>query len=76
MFFGRMNDPTASAYIKGACGDEMEFYLFIRNGIIEDIKFYTEGCAVTRACGAVAAELAVGKGIMETLGKRHMSPTQ
>ncbi len=23
-FFGRMNDPTAVASIKGICGDEME----------------------------------------------------
>ena len=41
--FGRMNDPTSAASIKGPCGDEMEFYLVIKDRIIEDIKFYTKG---------------------------------
>lgn len=67
-FFGRMNDPTASAYIKGPCGDEMEFYLVIQDGIIEDIKFYTEGCPATRACGETAASFAIGKTIDTVLG--------
>ncbi len=31
-FFGRMYDPTAAAFLKGICGDEMEFYLYIRGG--------------------------------------------
>ncbi len=36
--FGRMNNPTASALLKGICGDEMEFYLYIKNGIILKIR--------------------------------------
>ena len=32
--FGRMNNPTASALLKGVCGDEMEFRLYIKDGII------------------------------------------
>ena len=27
-FFGRMTDPTGSAFVVGLCGDEMEFYLY------------------------------------------------
>ncbi|MGD9014857.1 MAG: iron-sulfur cluster assembly scaffold protein [Candidatus Omnitrophota bacterium] len=70
---GRMNDPTSSAYLKGRCGEEMEFYLVIKNRIIEDIKFYSEGCIATRVCGSVTAELATGKSIDEALG---ISPQQ
>jgi NifU-like protein involved in Fe-S cluster formation len=33
-----MNNPTASALLKGICGDEMEFYLYIKNGIILKIR--------------------------------------
>jgi len=66
--FGRMNDPTASAYLKGPCGDEMEFYLVIKNNIIEEIKFYTEGCTATSVCGFTTAQLALGKTIMDALG--------
>ena len=36
-YFGRMNSPTASALVKGACGDEMEFYLVIDDGVIIDL---------------------------------------
>ena len=66
--FGRMNDPTSSAYIKGPCGDEMEFYLVIKDNIVEDIKFYTEGCIATQVCGSVTADLALGKSIDDVLG--------
>jgi nitrogen fixation protein NifU and related proteins len=66
--FGRMNDPTAAALIKGPCGDEMEFYLVINDKIIEEIKFYTKGCVATRVCGAMTAQLALGKSIDEALG--------
>ena len=64
---GRMNDPTAAAIVKGLCGDEMEFYLFIRDGIIEDARYYTEGCAHTRMCGAAVARSAKGKSVMNAL---------
>jgi nitrogen fixation NifU-like protein len=66
-FFGIMNDPTASAYLKGPCGDSMEFYLVIENKIITDIKYFTDGCGATRACAAMAAHLAYGKTVAEAL---------
>ena len=65
--FGRMNDPTSAAYIKGPCGDEMEFYLVIKDRIIEDIKFYTEGCIATMVCGSVVADFALGISIDDAL---------
>ena len=66
-FFGRMNDPTSSSYLKGPCGDAMEFYLVIEDNRITDIKYYTDGCGATRACSAMAAHLAYGKTIHEAL---------
>ena len=66
--FGRMNDPISSAWIKGPCGDEMEFYLFIKKDKVVEIKFYTEGCISTRVCGSVTASLALGKTIYDVLG--------
>ena len=67
--FGRMNDPSASAYLKGICGDDMEFYLLIKkDNTIEDIMFYTEtGCEATVACGETAAKMAIGKSINEAM---------
>ncbi|MFA5156683.1 MAG: iron-sulfur cluster assembly scaffold protein [Candidatus Omnitrophota bacterium] len=66
-FFGRMNDPASSAYLKGPCGDSMEFYLVIEGGKITEIKYYTDGCGATRACAAMVTYLAHGKSIKEAL---------
>lgn len=67
-FFGRMNAPTASAVLRGPCGDSMEFYLFIRDGVIIDAKCFTEGCSHTRTCGVAVARRARGETINGALG--------
>jgi nitrogen fixation NifU-like protein len=66
-FFGRMNDPTGAAVVMGQCGDEMEFYLDIREGRIVDAKYYTDGCANSRQCGKAVAQRATGKSLMDGL---------
>ncbi|MBU1726422.1 MAG: iron-sulfur cluster assembly scaffold protein [Candidatus Omnitrophica bacterium] len=66
-YFGRMNDPVSSSYLKGPCGDAMEFYLVIDKGTITGIKYYTDGCHATRACAAMVSRLAEGKTIKEAL---------
>jgi nitrogen fixation NifU-like protein len=66
-FFGRMNDPIASASICGPCGDSMEFYLDIRDDVIVDIRYYTDGCGNTRSCGHGVARRAKGRGITDAL---------
>jgi len=72
-YFGQMTDASGAAYTRGLCGDEMEFYLVIENNIVIQIKYYTKGCAFTRACGAVAARFALNKPIEEVL---RISPQQ
>jgi nitrogen fixation NifU-like protein len=67
VYFGRMNDPTASASVKGLCGDEMEFYLVILNDRIADVRYYTEGCGNTRACGHAVARRAKGLTVTDAL---------
>ncbi len=66
-FYGQMNDPTASASIKGLCGDTMEFYLVIRNDRIEDIRYYTDGCGNTRSCGHAVSRRAKGRNVTDAL---------
>lgn len=66
-FFGRMNDPTGSSYLKGPCGDSLEFYLVIEDKRISEIRYYTDGCGATRACAAMVAHLAYGKTVNEAL---------
>lgn len=66
-YFGRLNDPTASASVKGLCGDEMEFYLVISHDRIEDIRYFTEGCGNTRSCGHAVARRAQGRTVTDAL---------
>jgi len=66
-FFGRLNDPTASASIQGICGDEMEFYLVIRDEHITEVRYYTDGCGNTRASGHAVARRAVGRKVTDAL---------
>ncbi len=66
-YLGRMNDPVSSSYLKGPCGDSMEFYLVIENDKITGIKYYTDGCYPTRASAAMTAKLVEGKTIKDAL---------
>ena len=66
-FWGRMTDPTGCALVVGLCGDEMEFYLDIRNCVIQGVKYYTTGCPDTQACGRAVAERAEGGSVTEAL---------
>jgi nitrogen fixation NifU-like protein len=72
-YFGRMNDASGAAYVKGLCGDEMEFCIVIVNNIVTEIKYYTDGCVFTKACGRTAARFALKKSIPEVL---RISPQQ
>ena len=66
-YFGHMNNPSGSACIKGICGDQIEFYIVVENNKIAEIKFHTDGCVYTTACGAITSSIAEGKTISETL---------
>jgi len=65
--FGQMNDPSGASYMKGPCGDFMEFYLIINDGKIAEINYYTEGCDATRTCAAVVSIMALNKTLIEAL---------
>ncbi len=47
------------------CGDIMKIYLKIEDGIIEDAKFETFGCASAIASSSMATELIKGKPVSE-----------
>ena len=66
--FGRMNAPTAAAVLRGICGDEIEFYLIITDGAVEDVRYYTDGCEHTRRCAQAVARAVKGRSVHEALG--------
>ncbi len=49
------------------CGDMMTFYIKVKDGIIEDVKFKTFGCGAAIAVSSMVSEMAIGKTIEEAL---------
>ncbi len=66
-YLGQMNDPSAAARVTGPCGDTMEFYLIIKDDIIETAKYHTDGCQYTHLCGTAVAQAVQGSSIKEAL---------
>lgn len=66
--FQKLENPDGSAQAKGSCGDTMEMFLKIKDDVILQCTFQTDGCGTTIACGSVATELARGKTFTEALG--------
>lgn len=49
------------------CGDMMTFYIKIKDGKLEDVKYKTFGCGAAIAVASMVSELAKGKTIEEAL---------
>ena len=64
---GSMDDADASASVLGPCGDNMEMWLKVRDGIVKEVTFWTDGCGATIACGSIGTVLAQGKTLGEAL---------
>jgi len=66
-FFGRMSHPSAGSWVAEPCGDTMEFYLVISDGVIEKVEYYTDGCEFTRRCGMAVAQYVQGKNTSDAI---------
>ncbi len=63
---GELEGANAVGRVGSAsCGDKMEMYLLIEDGIIKDAKFMTFGCAAAISSSSVATELLKGMTIEE-----------
>lgn len=47
--------------VTGPCGETMEFWLIIQDGILKKSSFDTNGCEPSRACGSMLTLLAQGE---------------
>lgn len=56
---GEVGNPT--------CGDMMNIYIKVKDGILTDVKFKTFGCGAAIATSSMITEIAVGKTIEEAL---------
>jgi nitrogen fixation protein NifU and related proteins len=47
----------------GKCGDTIEFFVSVEDGILKTVSYKIEGCAYTRSCAGTTALLAEGKSV-------------
>ncbi len=59
--WGKPKDFTVEESYKGSCGDTMQFFLKIDNGIVKDAHFLTDGCGASVATGSQATLMVIGK---------------
>ena len=65
---GEMENPDGTGYVGNpVCGDIMELYIKVNDGIITDAKFETFGCGAAIATSSMVTEIVKGKTIDEAL---------
>ena len=65
---GEMENPDGVGKVGNPiCGDIMEMYIKVKDGVIVDAKFKTFGCGAAIATSSMATELVKGKTIEEAL---------
>lgn len=53
--FGPLRGAQGNARITGPCGDTLEFWIQVKNGVIEAAHYTTDGCYFSNKCGATTA---------------------
>ena len=65
---GRMENPDGVGKVGNpTCGDVLWFYIKVKDGIIEDVKWETYGCAAAIAVSSIVSEMIKGKKIGDVL---------
>ena len=67
---GDMEGADGFATVTGPCGDTMKIWLRVKNGIILEAAFMTDGCGTSIASGSMVTELAKGKNAIQAQGIR------
>lgn len=63
---GNMKNPDGYAKIGNAvCGDQLDFFIKVKDGKIKDVKFLSFGCASNIATASVMTEKVKGMSIEE-----------
>ena len=62
---GEMSAPDAYAIYTGPCGDTMEIFLNVEDGVIKEAKFQAIGCAGAFSSGSALTEMIIGMTLEE-----------
>ncbi len=65
---GEMENPDGIGHVGNQiCGDIMELYIKVKDGIITDAKFKTFGCGAAIATSSMVTDMVKGRNIREAL---------
>jgi len=65
---GEIENPDGIGHVGNpVCGDIMELYIKVNDGVIVDAKFKTFGCGAAIATSSMVTELVKGKSVEEAL---------
>jgi len=63
---GKLDNPSIVEHgVNEACGDEMDLYLKIENGIVADASFTAKACSVATVSSALLTDEIKGKKVSE-----------
>ena len=65
--YGIIEKPDGKATRTGSCGDTMEMFVVVEDDRVVEIKFLTDGCGATFACGSMVTKMAQGQKIEKAL---------
>ena len=64
---GSLKDADGWARYTGPCGDTMSMWIKMSGDILKEVRFSTDGCGTSAACGSMTTELAKGRKWSEAL---------
>lgn len=65
--FGSLSDATVKADgVNPSCGDMLTLYLRVKEGVVVDVSFEAEGCAISVAAASMLAEKIYGMRLSDT----------
>jgi len=65
---GSIPNADGFAVVTGPCGDTMKIWLRMKEEVIQQATFWTDGCGPSIASGSMVTELAKGKTVIQAHG--------
>ena len=65
-----LREPYASQvhHVNPTCGDEVTMRVDLRDGLVGDISYESQGCSISQASASVMADLLIGKSVEQARG--------
>jgi nitrogen fixation NifU-like protein len=72
---GVLENSLVEEGVNPSCGDEVKLFLTITDGVVQNVKFTGEGCAISQASASMMTEAVKGKTLEQiaTLTKQFKS---